>query len=45
MRFQFPIKSFTELTIPDVSREDSEHLYALAFVPQQKMGDSSPHVG
>ncbi|CAK9035561.1 unnamed protein product [Durusdinium trenchii] len=30
--FQFPIKSFTELTIPDVSREDSEHLYAWAFV-------------
>lgn len=31
-RFQFPIKSFTALTIPDVSREDVEHLYPVAFV-------------
>ncbi|CAJ1395215.1 unnamed protein product [Effrenium voratum] len=31
-RLQFPIKSFTSLTIPDVSLEDSEHLYPLAFV-------------
>eukprot|EP00435_Cladocopium_sp_Y103_P044111 s784_g12.t1 len=30
--FQFPIKSFTALTIPDVSREDAEHLYPWAFV-------------
>lgn len=30
--FQFPIKSFTALTIPDVSREDAENLYPLAFV-------------
>lgn len=30
--FQFPIKSFTALTIPDVSMEDAEHLYPWAFV-------------
>ena len=31
LRFQFPIKSFTALTIPDVSMEDAEHLYPWAF--------------
>ena len=36
-RFQFPIKSFTALTIPDVSREDAENLYPLAFVTCKKI--------
>eukprot|EP00439_Symbiodinium_sp_Y106_P083477 s2166_g23.t1 len=29
---QFPIQSFTALSIPDVSREDLEDLYPIAFV-------------
>ena len=31
LRFQFPIKSFTSLTIPDVARDDLEDKYPLAF--------------